>query len=479
MSMRTRVAALTVVLVAVAAAISGVLSYRATRDETLSTIDRFLDDRAARFIPAGPPSGSVPPPDGEVIVDGFPSRPPSPPPTGDRSVAGDDRLPPPPFDEDGRPLPPPVVLDDLIANDAMFGLIDPNGEVIVASDDMIARFVPDELEPGVVQHRSMSSGGTEYRVRSEKLADGAVTVSARSLDETNATLDGVRLRLLLVASAVTLIAGLLGFFAAGYIVTPLRRLSTIAENVAETGELTDELDATTGDEVGQLSVSIQRMLAALRTSRDQQRRLIADASHELRTPLTTVRANVDMLEAGKLTEADREVALSLIRAEVDELTNLSAELSELASAESFDIDKVSVDVVEIVRAAVSRGRRRHGRAIELEVPRRQTVMIDGNAAALDRAVSNLLANAAKFTPANSPITVRVDSDCVSVVDHGPGIPEGDIDRVFERFYRAADARRLPGSGLGLSIVRETARAHNGRAFARNHPTGATVGFTFR
>lgn len=464
MTLRTRVALLLAVLVAISAAVSGVLSYRATRAEALSSIDVFLEERAARFVPGVPvpfdgetsipsplPDGSPPPrPDG--------SRPPFPPPRG----AG-----------------PPQTLDDIVENDAVFGLLDVDNEVITASSDAVVDLFAMPLARGSVRYESVAFDGVRYRVRSERYDDGVASVSARSLEETNATLAGVRTRLLLVSVLVTVLAALVGFVAAGYLSRPLRRLSRAAEEVARSGELSTELGTDAGGEVGQLATSFEGMLAALGRSREQQQRLIVDASHELRTPLTTIRANIDMLSAGKLDAADAARARDLIRSEIDELSNLSSELSELASAEAFVLSTAPLDLVEVARGTVEREITRHGRDIELKEPRSGSVIVDGNEAALERAISNLIGNAVKFSEPGTPIVIRVERDRVSVIDHGRGIPAADLDSVFERFHRADDVRNYPGSGLGLSIVRETARSHGGSTFARNHPQGATVGFTFR
>ena len=102
----------------------------------------------------------------------------------------------------------------------------------------------------------------------------------------------------------------------------------------------------------------------------------------------------------------------------------------------------------------------------------------GRPAALERAVTNLLDNAAKFDASGGPIRVDVAAGIVAVCDGGPGIPEADLPMVFDRFYRSADARSRPGSGLGLAIVRDVAEAHGGTVFAtRREGGGARVGFS--
>ena len=115
--------------------------------------------------------------------------------------------------------------------------------------------------------------------------------------------------------------------------------------------------------------------------------------------------------------------------------------------------------------------RRSGLPIELDAP---PTLVVGNYALLERAVSNLIDNACKWSPADTPIEVRVADGRVTVRDHGPGIPEADVAHVFERFYRADTARSTPGSGLGLAIVKQIVEAHGGRALVETAPGGGTL-----
>ncbi|BAN00406.1 two-component histidine kinase MprB [Ilumatobacter coccineus YM16-304] len=470
MTLRTRVAILLAVLVATSSAVSGLLSYRFSRSEALAAIDASLELRADRFAPAF-----------GVGVDGPPPPPPPPLIDGETPVEPADHLPPLPVGAPPPAGPPgsPITLDDIVDTESMFGLLDADDGVVVATDDRITELLAESLDRGEVRWETVTLDGARYRVRSERFVDGTSSVSALTLAELNMALAGVRRRLIVLSTVVTLLAAVVGFVAAGFISRPLRRLSRAAEEVAETGEPSADLSIATSGEIGQLSASIERMLGALRGAREQQQRLIVDASHELRTPLTTIRANIDMLSSGRLDPADMETARNLIRSEIDELTNLSTELSELASAEQYVLSKTRLDFVDVARCTVEREIARHGRDIQFIEPRRAPVFVDGNRAALERAISNLIGNAVKFSEPDAPIVVRVERDRISVVDHGQGIPPGDLAHIFERFHRADNVRNYPGSGLGLSIVHETVLAHGGRTFARNHPRGATIGFTFR
>jgi two-component system sensor histidine kinase MprB len=215
------------------------------------------------------------------------------------------------------------------------------------------------------------------------------------------------------------------------------------------------------------------MMAALEGSVTAQRQLVADASHELRTPLTSVRTNIDLLASGRLTDPhEREALLVDVRTQLEELTAIVNDVVELArgSEQPVAFDDVRLD--EVAREDVARFQRR-APAMRVTSDLRPSV-VSGDAVRISRAVRNMLDNAAKWSPPNSEVEVRVDGSAVAVRDHGPGFDEGDLPHVFDRFYRATSARGMPGSGLGLAIVRQVAEAHGGRAVAENAPGGGAI-----
>ena len=246
--------------------------------------------------------------------------------------------------------------------------------------------------------------------------------------------------------------------------------------MASTGDLEAAIETQGRDETSRLSQAFSSMLAALRESRHRQRQLVQDASHELRTPVTAIRTNVDVLRRHpQLDPVERAKVLDDVNTELTQVTTMVDELVLLASGDGTlsDIEgPVALD--EVVGSAVEQARRRHGRPMTIDV---EPTMVSGSQRGLDRAVSNLLDNACKFSPADSPVEVRLRHGRLEVRDHGPGIAAEDLPQVFARFYRATTARTQPGSGLGLAIVDQVARAHGGHPFAENHPGGgAVVGF---
>jgi two-component system sensor histidine kinase MprB len=283
-----------------------------------------------------------------------------------------------------------------------------------------------------------------------------------------------------IALVATIVASLIGWGLARRTTRPLRRLADVAATVADTRDFSIEVPVERSDEIGTLAASMRTMLAALETSREQQQRLVQDASHELRTPLTSLRANVAMLDRierspVEVSADDRGAILDAISSEVAELGTLFDELIDLATdSDDRDTPLAPLRLDDVVTRAVARWEQRTDRPIEVTV---EPVTVNGNEAMLERAVTNLIGNAHKFSPPDDPIEVVVRDGFVAVRDAGPGIPVADRQRVFDRFHRAETTRSMPGSGLGLAIVAKIVDHHGGEVWATESDRGgADVGF---
>jgi two-component system sensor histidine kinase MprB len=259
----------------------------------------------------------------------------------------------------------------------------------------------------------------------------------------------------------------------------VRRLTDAAEDIARTEKL-DPIEVQGNDEIARLASAFNAMLAALSASRDRQRQLVADAGHELRTPLTSLRTNLELLSQadrqGGLSDASRAELLDDVRFQIEELTTLIGDLTELAREEPAVVLLEEVDLAEITERAVQRVRRRASSLqLDLHV---EPWWVTGDSAALERAVTNLLDNAAKWSPPLGVVTIALADGALSVADQGRGIPEEDLPHVFDRFYRSPDSRTMPGSGLGLAIVRQVAERHGGSVEAGRAEQGGAR-FTLR
>ena len=300
---------------------------------------------------------------------------------------------------------------------------------------------------------------------------GAVQAS-RSLTEVDHSLGRIKNLLILIAGGGIAIAAALGLAVARTALAPVRRLTAATENVTETGDLSDRIEVSGRDELSRLAGSFNAMLGALEESSRAQRQLVADASHELRTPLTSLRTNIEVLASERsLPAGERERLLTDVVDQLSEMTTLISGLIDLARGEQQTAEPEEVRLDLVAADAVERARR--DRPAVTFTTDLQESMVQGVPATIERAVANLLDNAAKWSPPGGDVEVAVRNGEVSVRDHGPGIDEEDLPHVFDRFYRSRSARGRPGSGLGLAIVRQVAVAHGGEVVAEQADGGGT------
>jgi two-component system sensor histidine kinase MprB len=466
MSLRRRLALLSALAVALAVLLASVLVYTLVRDRLRGDIDHDLRQQAERVtqrFAAGPPAAgagiSVGPP-GAVA--------PAPAAKGGKTTVerGEQlalTLPPP---EPGGP-------------EALAQLINSNGVVVTGPGSPIRIPVSSAdrtlaASGGQPKLADASAGDTDLRVLTEPLSDGTAIQVARSLEDTNHTLNTLIIILAAVSAGGIALAAALGPVVARAALAPAGEVSDAAEEVARTHDLTHRIEVRGDDELGRLAASFNEMMAALERSEAAQRRLVADASHELRTPLATLRTNIETLGRGdRLDPAERKRLVDDLTQELEEMTDLVADVVELARAPGQDaIVRQDVALDELTRDAIERAERR-ARGISFE-PRLEPSLIHVDPQRVGRAISNMLDNATKWSPPGGTVQVEVAGGRVRVRDHGPGFPDGNLDKVFDRFWRADDARGKPGSGLGLAIVQRVAEEHDGRARASNAPDGGAV-----
>ena len=326
-------------------------------------------------------------------------------------------------------------------------------------------------------------GGHQFRVYTAAVPGGALVRTSRAADADNGALRNAALLLAgltVVAAGVTYGAARL---TAGRILRPIADLTAAADRVSRTRDLTARRrstgrnDSRTNDEVGRLSSAFDAMLAALHESVTAQRQLVADASHELRTPLTSLTTNLDLLEDGAgLTDPQAPALVRAAREQAGELGQLITDLLDLARYHESAPHRETVRLDLLTDQAVHRLRQRAPHVVIDADLRPCLVHVDP--AAVDHAVSNLVENAVKWSPPGTAVHVVVENGQVSVTDHGPGIAHEDLPHIFERFYRAPDARGMPGAGLGLAIVGRVAQANQGTVEVRTGAGGSTFTLAF-
>ena len=369
-------------------------------------------------------------------------------------------------------------------------VIDQHGTVVAAVPNAMElkptmqqlNAVTDQLGSQLLS--TVTSGGSDYRVLTWSVVfasprTGTIRAAiqlAQSLGPVESTLATLRIILVTVMIGGLAIAIILGLTVARATLRPVKRLTAAAEHVAATQQLDALVVGEADDELGRLATAFNRMLGALGASRHQQAQLVSDAGHELRTPLTSLRTNVEFLtKARTMPEADREELLTDINAQVGELTTLVGDLVELARQDERQPEPTEVRLDLVVGRAVERARRR-APALVLDVAL-EPGSVRAQPALLERAVLNVVDNATKWSPPGGTVSVRLtrsDRWVLEVRDHGPGIAEEDLPKVFDRFYRAPSARAMPGSGLGLAIVSQVVGSHGGVVEALRPPDGGTL-----
>jgi two-component system OmpR family sensor kinase len=337
------------------------------------------------------------------------------------------------------------------------------------------------------EHPTISAGVRRYRLyamATPRLA-GQTTIVAIPFTEADATLHQLLLVEVLVIAAVLAALGAAVWWIVRLGLRPLDRIGETAGAIAG-GDLSRRVEpAEPRTEVGRLGLALNAMLARLEqafaerhASEERLRRFLADASHELRTPLASIRGYAELFRIGAAREGPEiEKAMSRIEDESTRMGILVEDLLALARLDEVrDVHREPVDLAALAADAVD-----DARAVaperEIELRGDACVVLDGDPGQLRQVLANLVRNAIVHTPAGSPIEVTVRSDGaqarVDVRDHGPGLPAGDPEELFARFWRAdpARGRGRAGAGLGLSIVAAIVAVHGGSAQAVDAPGG--------
>ena len=366
--------------------------------------------------------------------------------------------------------------------DTVTQVIDPFGTVVIALGQVDLPISDEVLRiannpQGGVSRSTISINGDRYRMLTVPLVGGGALQIAKDINDLERAQNGMGSWLLALGPVGILLAGIAGWWVARRTARPIQQLADAAEEIALTRDLSTTLDIHGDREIEQLASSFNTMLSALQQSSDQQKQLVQDASHELRTPLTSLRANAELLQRDSLDDATKQAVLRDIAAEIDELTDLSSELTALASDQRLVEEPEEINLREACDDIATRASRRTGRTVSVTSTNPASIKV--RPSQFDRAVGNLVDNALKFCPTPDNVEINIVGSRVEVIDHGQGISDADKPMVFDRFYRAAATRALPGSGLGLAIVKQFADDHEAVVTITDTPGGgATVALSF-
>ena len=448
MSLRRRIALAAAVSVAAVAAAISVVAYVSTRSHLIGELKQELWARARPELQPhdhGPRGGGLP-------------------------------LQPSGQDNEPFALPPGPGFG---AARGYFQVVQPDGTAVIPRGESV-RLPVDARVRAIARsaHGSFFTTTTLQGVHLEVLTVGdpvdrhAIQV-ALPLTGVDSVVDGLLLPYGLLIGGGIVLALLLGIAISRSALSPIEGFLRRSEAVTSHLDKPSRIEETGADELRRLAATFNQTLDALERSVDAQRHLVADASHELRTPMAALRSNIQIfLESERLPTAERENLQQAILAELDELNQVVADVVELARGSAATTPPEPVELDALAAEAVERAQRRApGLKFDLQL---EPTVVEGVPDRVARAVTNVIDNARKWSPAEATVEVEVRQGTVTVRDHGPGFAPDDLPHVFDRFYRAKDARRLPGSGLGLAIVKQTAEAHGGTAEASNAPDGGAV-----
>jgi two-component system, OmpR family, sensor histidine kinase MprB len=470
MSFRTRLSALVAAAVAVSVVAASVALYFLVRGQMLGEVDATLRERvtSVKTFVVNCPTGTscatalqkVP---GDTscqlgIAQAVPTAQPTPSPQSRSSICGIS----PTDAANFRAIPPPP----LGGAGGFTQFVNAQGAVILAPGERVSLPVTQADRAAAagapnILFEDATINGTPVRIATVAFGPGQALQVARPLDEVDAVLSRLRWMLVGVCIIGVALAAFLGRLVARTTLRPVDRLIGTTEYVAGTQDLRQRITEPGDGELGRLAHSFNRMLEALDESQATQRQLVADASHELRTPLSSLRTNIEVLaRAPGLDTQERDRLLGDVQGQLERLSRLVADLIDLARGDApSSIVHVDVQLDDLVAGAVDVARTQFP-DVHFAVDAQASV-VEGDPSRLERAVANLLDNAAKWSPAGGEIAVGVQGAEVTVRDHGPGVATEDVSHIFDRFWRAPEARQKPGSGLGLSIVRQVARSHGG------------------
>lgn len=321
----------------------------------------------------------------------------------------------------------------------------------------------------------------DLAVVSQLIDDGLLLQVGRSTDSRAVLLAPLRRTFLWVGGAVILVGSGAGYLAARRATRPLRQVVETARRIIATGTLDARVPAPArADDVAELvhhfNTVLDKNAALLRAMREA----LDNVAHDLRTPLAGLRGSAE-LALGQAAEPVAREALAECVERADEVLRLLRALMEVSEAEAgvLKLERSPCDLAELARRAVELYTEvAEARGLALTFTASGPAPIAGDAVRLRQVAANLIDNACKYTPAGGRVEVRVAADgadaVLTVSDTGPGVPEAEQPRIWERLYRGDKSRSESGLGLGLSLVRAVVAAHGGRASVRNAPGGGAV-----
>lgn len=343
---------------------------------------------------------------------------------------------------------------------------------------------PHALGVGADHFGNVTIVGTRLRVLTRPIFIGDRVVGniqvAASLETINQASDTLLFVMLVSCGAAILGATALSMWFSHRALKPIEDITQAASSIAGASDLSTRL-AWDGphDELGRLISVFNLMMGRIDHLFSVQQRFVADVSHELRTPLTAIRGNMDIIKRYGMDDS----SLDAIEVEAERMSRLVNDLLMLARADygGLTVELVPIDLDSVVLEALRQSKRlAQGRDLHITLAHVEPMRINGNADRIQQVIANLITNAIKFTPDGGHIEIALrragQNATISVSDTGIGIPPGDLDRIFDRFYQIETARTHTGGGfgLGLSIAKWIVEVHGGRITAQSEPGQGSI-----
>ncbi len=382
------------------------------------------------------------------------------------------------------------VLDEIAAPGVYVEVLDDDGTPLQKSTNLTSNLplptkkasatTSDALET----HRA--SNGERVRILYKSIGiptdPGDRLLVARSLHQTDATLDTTRNLLIGGGIAVLVVANVLAYIFSGPALRPIRVATDTASDIEATGDFSRRIEGEKQrGEVGDLVRTLNELIAKVESTLDAHRAFLADSSHELRRPLAVVRGNLEVLRSGALPAEEREQVIAETEAESRRMSRILADLLLLSQVDArLILQRNPTDLGELLRRVGEHEQQRfRERQIELDVPE-QPLRVNVDEQRVSQLFENLVDNAARYSEPGKPIALTSRSNgryvITEVRDEGPGMTPEEMRHAFERFFRGQGGRRRhrDGSGLGLAIVRHIAEAHGGSVALSSSTDGTVV-----
>jgi signal transduction histidine kinase len=377
------------------------------------------------------------------------------------------------------------VLDEIADPGVYAEVLDKNGVPVQKSSNLQSELpVPTKNRTVGSQRLETHDTSNDERVRIlyEPLPSGDTLLVARSLHQTDAALDLIRIILIGGGIVALIVANGLAYLFSGPALQPIRTATETAAEIEATGDFSRRISGERQrGEVGELVRTLNELIAQVESTLDAHRAFLADSSHELRRPLAVMRGNLEVLRSGGLPAEEREQVVAETDAEARRMSRILSDLLLLSQVDArLILERRPVDLAAIVRSVTDHERQRfRERTIELALPD-EPLRVEADEQRVSQIFENLVDNAARYSDPAAPIAVNVRANgrhvIAEVSDGGPGMNEDEARHAFERFFRGREGRRRfgDGTGLGLAIVRHIAEAHGGSVAMSTSTNGTTV-----